>query len=93
MCKYCDKKQWNERANVTPVRCTPDTRIEGMGLYFHTERKVWLLYSFSYHTNESRFQNMIEFETEVTHCPWCGSDLNEKLEDPEIKNYFERWRK
>lgn len=93
MCKYCNKKQWNETANVTQLNCTPDNRVEGMGLYFHTEKKAWFLYSYSYHNKESRFQNMVGFETEVTHCPWCGRDLYEKPEDPEIKKYFERWRK
>lgn len=94
MCEFCDKKQWNKIADVKPFYSTPDERVEGMQLFYSTEEKVWKLQANSYcHPNKSRYQNMISFVAVVTHCPWCGRDLNETPEDPEIKKYFERWRK
>lgn len=75
MCKYCEKEQWNKSVKVTPFNCTPDKRIEGLGIYFDKANKEWKLYSYSYSDENSTYKNMVGFETTITHCPWCGKEL------------------
>lgn len=94
MCEHCDKKQFNAIADCTPFNASPDDRVEGMQLFYSTKENVWKLQAYSYcHPDRSRYQNMVSFVAVVTHCPWCGKELTADEIDPEVKSYFERWRK
>ena len=71
ICPHCGKEKWNEIVNG---RCK--NWAEGVNtIQLHKNAGRWYL---EVHTNkhDERMRLMLESEFEVTHCPWCGRELN-----------------